>query len=72
MAISTGEPSAEVVVGVGPHAGSWTVQLRSRAAGWITRIDRVLLLAIYLGIAARAWSFGALPPGLHQDEASMA
>jgi 4-amino-4-deoxy-L-arabinose transferase-like glycosyltransferase len=72
MVMSTGEHSADVVAGVERHADSWTSQLRSRAAGWLTRTDRVLLVAICLGIAARAWSFGAIPPGLNQDEASMA
>jgi 4-amino-4-deoxy-L-arabinose transferase-like glycosyltransferase len=42
--------------------------LRTRAG----RVDRVLLAAMAVGLLVRVWSFGALPPGLNQDEASTA
>jgi MFS family permease len=36
------------------------------------KCDPVLLTAMVLGMVLRMWDFGALPPGLNQDEASTA
>lgn len=38
----------------------------------ITRFSALFVLALLLGVFARVWEFGALPPGLNQDEATNA
>ena len=35
-------------------------------------VDPVLFAAMVVGLLLRAWQFGAIPPGLNQDEASTA
>ena len=42
--------------------------LRSR----VWHVDPVLLAAMAIGLFVRTWSFGHIPPGLNQDEASTA
>ncbi len=46
--------------------------LARRAWAGLRGIDPVLCVALAVGLALRAWAFGALPPGLNQDEASTA
>ncbi len=45
-------------------------------AAWIhsrvRRVDPALPIAMAVGLIVRAWSFGDIPPGLNQDEASTA
>lgn len=36
------------------------------------RVDPVLVAALLVGVVLRTWQFGAIPPGLNQDEASTA
>src|SRR6266540_3282982 len=39
---------------------------------FLDRVDPILLVAVLVGFVLRAWQFGAIPPGLNQDEASTA
>lgn len=52
--------------------GIFARKLALRTRTLAARIDSVLLAAMAIGLVVRAWRFGAIPPGLNQDEASSA
>jgi hypothetical protein len=59
-------------VGAEARLMAWARRVLAGIGGQLSRVDPVLLLAIGVGVGVRLWQFGVHPPGLNQDEASMA